>query len=145
MIALIQRVSRARVTIDNLVYSEIGPGILAFIGIEKLDTDTSTEKMLDKILAYRIFNDSEGKMNLSVKDVAGGLMLVSQFTLAADTNSGLRPGFSSAMNPASAKTIYSNLVETAKTKHELVQSGQFAADMQIELENDGPVTFILSG
>ena len=143
MIALIQRVNRARINIDDKLYAEINRGVLVFLGVEKQDTDSNANKLLDKILAYRVFADSEGRMNLNLKDVEGDLMLVSQFTLAADTNSGLRPSFSSAMEPSVAKEIYNKLVATAKSKHGVVRSGQFAADMQIELENDGPVTFML--
>lgn len=144
MIALIQRVSHASIKIDNQLHCEIGRGILAFIGVEKDDSGKQAEALLDKILAYRVFPDSEGKMNLGLKDADGDLMLVSQFTLAADTNSGLRPSFSSAMEPTRASEIYQSMVESAKEKHPRVQSGIFAADMKIELVNDGPVTFILA-
>jgi len=137
-------VSWARINIDKNLYAEIESGVLAFVGVEKSDTDREAEKLLDKILAYRIFSDSDGKMNLNLQDVDGALMLVSQFTLAADTNSGLRPSFFSAKEPGVAEEIYDKMVEAARSKHSQVQSGQFAADMQIELENDGPVTFILS-
>jgi len=143
MIALIQRVNRARINIDQKLHAEIGQGLLAFIGVEKNDTQDLADKLLAKILAYRVFADTEQRMNLSVKDIDGELMLVSQFTLAADTNRGLRPSFSSAMPPREAEGIYDYLLNSAKQEHELVQSGMFAADMQIELENDGPVTFIL--
>ncbi len=144
MIALIQRVNRARINIDKHMHAEINHGILAFIGIEKTDTEKAADKLLDKILAYRVFADSAGRINLNLKDVTGDLMLVSQFTLVADTNSGLRPSFSSAMEPSQAKEIYDRMVESAKSKHAVVHSGIFAADMTVELENDGPVTFILS-
>ena len=144
MIALIQRVNWARINIDSKLHADINRGILVFIGVEKTDTDSIANKLLDKILAYRVFSDSEGRMNLNLKDVEGDLMLVSQFTLAADTNSGLRPSFSTAMEPSIAEEIYDRLVETAKSKHAIVRSGRFAADMQIELENNGPVSFIIS-
>ena len=144
MIALIQRVNWARVSIENKLHAEINSGLLAFIGIEKQDTPSSAQKLLDKILAYRVFSDSEGKMNLNLSEVDGGLMLVSQFTLAADTNKGLRPSFSSAMAPAQAEKLYLELLTIAATKYEKVVSGKFAADMQVSLENNGPVTFILS-
>ena len=143
MIALIQRVNYAKVVIEGQLYSEIDKGVLALIGIEKKDTNTTADKLLDKILAYRIFVDIEGKMNLSLTDVGGGLMLVSQFTLAATTDKGLRPGFSSAMPPQDAKVLFEYLVNSAKEKYAIVGSGQFAANMQIALENDGPVTFSL--
>ena len=113
------------------------------IGIEKDDDDKLAQKLLDKILAYRIFADSDGKMNLDLKDIGGDLMLVSQFTLAAETQKGLRPGFSSAKPPAEAEIIYDKLVRAAREQHEFVRSGKFGADMQVTLENDGPVTFIL--
>ena len=143
MIALIQRVNWAQVHIDSTLHGDIGQGILALIGIEKEDDDKLAQKLLDKILAYRIFADADGKMNLDLKDIGGDLMLVSQFTLAAETEKGLRPGFSSAKPPAEAEVIYDKLVQAAQTQHEFVQSGKFGADMQVSLENDGPVTFIL--
>jgi D-tyrosyl-tRNA(Tyr) deacylase len=143
MIALIQRVNWAQVHIEGILHADIGQGLLAFIGVEKDDTDEHSQKLLDKILAYRVFADSDGKMNLDVKDIGGDLMLVSQFTLAADTGKGLRPGFSSAKAPAEAESLYLKFVAAAEKKHEFVRSGKFAADMQVSLENDGPVTFIL--
>lgn len=143
MIALIQRVNWAQVNIEQELHAEIGQGLLAFIGVEKDDSVAKAHKLLDKILAYRVFADEESRMNLDLKDIGGDLMLVSQFTLAANTDKGLRPSFSSAMPPEDAEKIYDSLVNTAIEKHEFVRSGQFAADMQISLENDGPVTFIL--
>ena len=143
MIALIQRVNWAQVHIDRTLHAEIGQGILALIGIEKKDDDKLSQKLLDKILAYRIFADSEGKMNLDLKDIGGDLMLVSQFTLAAETEKGLRPGFSTAKPPGQAEAIYDKLEQAAREQHEFVRSGKFGADMQVSLENDGPVTFIL--
>lgn len=143
MIALIQRVNWAHVHIDSTLHAEIEQGLLALIGIEKEDDDKLAQKLLDKILAYRIFSDADGKMNLDLKDIGGDLMLVSQFTLAAETQKGLRPGFSSAKPPAAAEVIYDKLVQAAADQHEFVQSGKFGADMQVSLENDGPVTFIL--
>ncbi|MDD9891541.1 MAG: D-aminoacyl-tRNA deacylase [Gammaproteobacteria bacterium] len=143
MIALIQRVNFAKVVIEEELYSEIDKGVLALIGIEKEDCNASAEKLLERILSYRIFSDEEGKMNLSVRDVEGGLMLVSQFTLAAATDKGLRPSFSSAKPPAEAEQIFNHLLEYAQTNYPKVGCGQFAADMKISLENDGPVTFRL--
>lgn len=143
MIALIQRVNWAQVHIENSLHSDIGQGLLALIGIEKEDDERLAQKLLDKILAYRVFADNDGKMNLDLKDIGGDLMLVSQFTLAAETEKGLRPGFSSAKAPKEAEVLYDKLVQRAKEQHEFVQSGVFGADMQINLENDGPVTFIL--
>lgn len=143
MIALIQRVNWAQVHIENTLHADIGQGLLALIGIEKDDDDKLAQKLLDKILAYRVFADADGKMNLDIKDIGGDLMLVSQFTLAADTAKGLRPGFSTAKPPAEAELIYDTLTQAAREQHEFVQSGKFGADMQVGLENDGPVTFIL--
>ena len=143
MIALIQRVNWAQVHIDRTLHADIGQGILALIGIEKEDDDKLAQKLLDKILAYRIFADSDGKMNLDLKDIDGDLMLVSQFTLAAETEKGLRPGFSTAKPPVEAEAIYDKLEQAAREQHEFVRSGKFGTDMQVSLENDGPVTFIL--
>lgn len=143
MIALIQRVNYARVVINEQIYSEIDQGILALVGIEKEDTNKTAEKLLARLLAYRVFSDAEGKMNLSVSDIEGGLMLVSQFTLAAATDKGLRPSFSSAKPPAEAESIFNHLLQYAQENYSKVASGQFAADMKITLENDGPVTFRL--
>ncbi len=143
MIALIQRVNWAQVHIENSLHADIGHGLLALIGIERDDNEQLAQKLLDKILAYRVFADSKGKMNLGIKDIGGDLLLVSQFTLAAETDKGLRPGFSPAKAPAEAEGIYQKLVTAAEQQHEFVQSGKFAADMQLSLENDGPVTFIL--
>lgn len=143
MIAVIQRVNWAQVHIENTLHADIGQGLLALVGIEKEDDDKLAQKLLDKILAFRVFSDSDDKMNLDLKDVGGDLMLVSQFTLAAETEKGLRPGFSSAKPPAEAEVIYDNLIKAARDQHEFVQSGKFGADMQIGLENDGPVSFIL--
>ena len=143
MIAVIQRVNWSRVKIDQQLHSEIRQGLLAFVAVEKEDTDTLADKLLEKILAYRVFADSEDRMNLSLKDIGGDLMLISQFTLAANTNKGLRPSFSSAKPPVEAERIYQHLVASANKQHGSVRSGKFAASMQISLENDGPVTFIL--
>lgn len=143
MIALLQRVNWAQVRIEQRTHSEIGKGLLVFVGIEKADTEQLADRLLEKILSLRLFADVAGKMNLDLRDVAGELLLVSQFTLAASTDKGLRPGFSSAMPPEPAQQLYNYLVESAAARHPVVRSGQFAADMQIALENDGPVTFIL--
>ena len=143
MIALIQRVNYAKVVIEGQLYSEINKGVLALIGIEKEDTNATAEKLLERILSYRIFADDEDKMNLSVKDIEGEVMLVSQFTLAAATDKGLRPSFSSAMPPDQAKTIFNHLIDVAKTNYAKIGTGQFGNEMKISLENDGPVTFRL--
>lgn len=145
MIALIQRVNHATIHIAGNEHAAIRRGLLAFVGIEREDTERSADRILERLLAYRVFPDAEGKMNQSLKDTGGDLMLVSQFTLAASTNSGLRPSFSSAMPPVGAGVLYQYLLERAAESHASVASGVFAADMQITLENDGPVTFILKG
>lgn len=143
MICLIQRVRSSQLHIEGALHAEIGQGLLALVGIEKEDTEVTLARMLDKLYAYRVFSDSEGKMNLSVKDIDGGVLLVSQFTLAADTKKGLRPGFSSAMPPALAQPLFETMVSLARQRHSKTESGLFGADMQISLLNDGPVTFIL--
>jgi D-aminoacyl-tRNA deacylase len=144
LIALIQRVNQAQINISGQCHIKIKKGVLALIGIEKTDSGKVAEQLLKKILSYRVFNDARGKMNLSLRDVSGELMLVPQFTLVANTDSGLRPSFSSAMPPADAELIYSYLVNHARENYPFVQSGLFGADIQIQLENDGPVTFILN-
>ena len=143
MIALIQRVNKARVTVDNESIGEIEAGLLAFVAIERGDSDALVAKLLHKLLNYRVFPDDAGKMNLSLKDTDGGLLLVSQFTLAADTNSGLRPSFTPAASPDEGKRLFDALVNAARREHTRVATGSFGADMQVELVNDGPVTFNL--
>tara|TARA_R110000772_G_scaffold131045_2_gene239288 strand:+ start:1675 stop:2112 length:438 start_codon:yes stop_codon:yes gene_type:complete len=143
MLALIQRVSSAFVEVDNKSIGRIGKGLLVFLGIEKDDTRENADLLLKKILAYRVFSDHEDKMNLSVCDIEGGLLIVSQFTLAADTSSGLRPSFSAAKNPQEAETLYHYFVGQAESRHPDVACGEFAADMQVSLVNDGPATFLL--
>jgi D-tyrosyl-tRNA(Tyr) deacylase len=143
MLGLLQRVSEASVTVDNTVVGEIGQGILLLLGIQKNDTPETANKLIDKILAYRIFADENNKMNCNLQQVAGGILVVSQFTLAADTNKGLRPSFSSAAPPAAAQELYDYFVAQLRSKHSLVATGIFAADMKVALINDGPVTFLL--
>ncbi len=143
MKALLQRVSQASVSIDGAEVARIAAGLLVLVGIEPADTPHSVEKMLHKLLNYRVFADEQDRMNKSLTDTQGGLLLVSQFTLAADTRSGLRPGFSTAAAPAHAETLFNQLVKMAQQSHQHVQTGQFAADMQVQLTNDGPVTFLL--
>ena len=143
MIALIQRVKRARVTVAGACVGEIDAGLLAFVAIERGDSDALVTKLLHKLLNYRVFSDGADKMNLSVKNIDGGLLLVSQFTLAADTNSGLRPSFTPAASPAEGKRLFDALVVVARAAHPRVATGVFGADMQVELVNDGPVTFSL--
>ena len=143
MLGLIQRVSSASVVIDYETVGEIDQGILLLLGVQKHDTMGSADKLLRKVLNYRMFSDPEGKMNLSLSDINGGLLIVSQFTLAADTKKGLRPSFSSAAPPEQAENLYNHFVSHATQQHLKVQNGRFGADMQVCLVNDGPVTFML--
>ncbi len=143
MIALIQRVSRAQVDVDGMKVGAIGPGLLALIGVQPEDGEEQVRRLLDRLLGYRVFADGEGRMNRSLTDTGGGLLLVSQFTLAADTRSGLRPGFSTAAAPAVAQHWFERLVELARIRHAGVEIGRFGAHMEVSLVNDGPVTFWL--
>ena len=143
MKALIQRVTEASVTVDNKTIGEINQGLLVLLGIEKQDDEIIVDKMVDRLLAYRVFSDADGKINLSVTDVSGSLLVVSQFTLAADNKKGLRPGFSSAAKPDVAKKLYELLIEKIRQKSITVATGKFAADMKVALVNDGPMTFLL--
>ena len=143
MIALIQRVREARVQVAGLTIGAIHRGILALVGVEKGDTEREAERLAERVIGYRIFADDGGKMNRSLAEVRGGLLIVPQFTLAADTQSGARPSFSSAAPPAEGEKLYLRFVELARARHALVETGTFAADMQVSLVNDGPVTFWL--
>ncbi|MCE8042545.1 MAG: D-aminoacyl-tRNA deacylase [Billgrantia sp.] len=143
MKALIQRVRRASVTVDERTVGAIDHGLLALVGVEKGDDETAAERLLHKLLHYRVFSDEAGKMNLDLQQVEGGLLLVSQFTLAADTRKGLRPSFSSAAPPADGERLFHYLLDRARATWPRVESGEFAANMQVELINDGPVTFLL--
>ena len=143
MRALIQRVSEARVQVNGSCVGEIGSGLLVFLAVQKDDTPAAVERLLHKVISYRVFSDAQGKMNLSVQQAAGGLLVVSQFTLAADTRKGLRPGFSGAAEPAEAERLYDYFVAEANKLELTVASGVFAADMKVHLVNDGPVTFLL--
>jgi len=143
MIALIQRVNRASVTVDSETVGAIGRGILALIGVQRGDTTASADRLLERVLTYRIFSDEQGKMNLSLRDIQGELLLVSQFTLAADTQKGTRAGFSRAAAPEEAKHLFNYLLDRARASHGTVAAGVFGADMQVSLVNDGPVTFWL--
>jgi len=143
MIALLQRVRRAEVQVADQIVGKIGPGILVLLGVEANDQPPALQKLADKVLNYRLFNDENGKMNLNVRQVGGELLVVSQFTLAADTNSGLRPSFTPAALPAVAEPMYQQFVHYCKTQGVDVATGQFGADMQVSLVNDGPVTFWL--
>ncbi|MCL5041839.1 MAG: D-aminoacyl-tRNA deacylase [Gammaproteobacteria bacterium] len=143
MKALLQRVAAARVEVAGEVVGAIDQGLLVLVGIEPEDDQARADKLLRRLLDYRVFNDAEGRMNCSLRDVQGGLLLVSQFTLAADTRKGLRPGFSTAAAPADAEALFAYLLTQAKTLHRPVASGRFGADMQVHLVNDGPVTSLL--
>jgi D-tyrosyl-tRNA(Tyr) deacylase len=140
MIAVLQRVSKASVRVDGAVIGQIGAGLLVLLCAEKGDTDAVAEKMLAKILKLRIFSDDAGKMNLSVQDVGGGLLVVSQFTLAADVAGGNRPSFTQAAAPDEGRRLYEHFVAQAQKAHPVVQTGRFAADMKVALINDGPIT-----
>jgi D-tyrosyl-tRNA(Tyr) deacylase len=144
MIALIQRVSEARVVVGGEVVGAIGRGLLALVAVEQGDTAARADRLLERVLGYRVFPDGEGRMNLGLSDIGGGLLLVSQFTLAADTRKGMRPSFSSAAPPDEGRRLFDHLVERARTAHARVATGRFAADMQVALVNDGPVTFWLT-
>lgn len=143
MKGLLQRVRGARVEVDGEVVGAIDQGLLVLVGVEPQDTPASADKLLHKLLNYRVFSDADGKMNLSLRDVEGGLLLVSQFTLAADTRSGMRPSFSKAAPPALGKEMFDYLLKQAHAAHPQVAAGRFGADMQVHLVNDGPVTFLL--
>lgn len=143
MLAVLQRVSEARVIVDGETIGEIGPGLLALVCAERGDTPAEADKLLAKLLKLRIFSDEAGKMNRSVQDVAGGLLIVSQFTLAADTAGGNRPSFTNAADPQTGKALYEHFVARAQAAHPIVQTGRFAADMKVQLVNDGPVTIPL--
>lgn len=143
MIALIQRVSEASVSVDGAVTGAIGRGILALVGVAATDTPEQAARMLEKLLSYRIFADDAGKMNLDVRQIGGGLLLVPQFTLLADTARGTRPGFSRAAPPQQARELFAVLLQQAREAHQPVASGVFGAHMQVALVNDGPVTFWL--
>ena len=148
MLALVQRVSRARVVVDGATTGQIGAGLLVLVCAEQGDTEAQADKLLAKLLKLRIFSDAQGKMNRSVQDLdgagtQGGLLIVSQFTLAADTSGGNRPSFTNAAAPADGRRLYEYFVAKARAAHPVVQTGVFAADMQVELVNDGPVTIPL--
>lgn len=143
MIALIQRVTRASVVVDSAVVGEIGTGILALVGVERGDADAQAERLAERVAAYRIFPDANGKMNLSLTQTRGGLLAVPQFTLAADTGKGLRPSFSTAAEPAEGERLFGRFVDCVRPLVQRVATGCFGADMQVSLVNDGPVTFWL--
>ena len=143
MKAVLQRVSEARVTVEGELIGEIGQGLLVLLCAERGDTEAIADKLLAKLLKLRIFSDEAGKMNRSVQDIGGGLLLVSQFTLAADTSGGNRPSFGQAAAPDEGRRLYDYVVAQARAAHPVVQTGRFAADMKVQLVNDGPVTIPL--
>ena len=143
MIGLLQRVTEASVTIDGEVIVAIDKGLMVLVGVEKGDAETQADRLLERLLNYRVFSDAEDKMNLSVSDVEGGLLLVPQFTLSADTQKGTRPSFSSAAPPEEGKRLFDYFVGQAKQKYSQVETGRFGAEMKVALVNDGPVTFWL--
>lgn len=143
MIALLQRVTRANVVVEGAVIGAIDAGLMVLVCAERGDTEREADALLTKLLGYRVFADAAGKMNLSVTDVAGGLLLVPQFTLAADTKSGSRPSFTPAASPEDGRRLFDHFVAQARARHPVVATGQFGADMQVSLTNDGPVTFWL--
>lgn len=143
MIGLLQRVREAAVSVDGEEIARIGPGLLVLVGVQPADTANEAERLLERLLDYRVFADDAGRMNLGLRTIGGGLLLVPQFTLAADTTQGLRPSFTSAAPPALGHALFEHLVALARSRHPLVGSGAFGADMQVSLVNDGPVTFWL--
>ncbi|MEK7207715.1 MAG: D-aminoacyl-tRNA deacylase [Pseudomonadota bacterium] len=143
MIGLLQRVSSARISVGGEVVGVIERGILVFVGVEQNDDEAKADRLLERLLGYRIFPDAAGKMNLSVQDIRGGLLLVPQFTLAADTKKGMRPSFTPAAAPAEGQRLFAYLADAARAQHTPVAVGVFGADMQVTLTNDGPVTFWL--
>ena len=143
MIGLLQRVSRAGVETGGECISAIEHGLLVLVGVQQGDSESGADRLLERLLGYRVFPDADGRMNLALREAGGGLLLVPQFTLAADTRSGMRPGFSTAASPDDGQRLFDYLVEQAQMRHAPVESGRFGADMQVSLVNDGPVTFWL--
>jgi D-tyrosyl-tRNA(Tyr) deacylase len=143
VIGLLQRVSGAHVVVGDRTIARIAHGLLVLVGVERGDAEREADRLLERLLGYRVFSDAQGRMNRSVRDVSGGLLMVPQFTLAADTTKGTRPGFSTAASPAEGERLYGYLTERARQSHPLVESGRFGADMKVTLTNDGPVTFWL--
>jgi D-tyrosyl-tRNA(Tyr) deacylase len=143
MLALLQRVSHARVEVAGEVVGQIGPGLLVLVGVQPADGPGQAKRLAERLLGYRVFDDADGRMNLSLADTGGGLLLVPQFTLAADTDRGRRPSFTRAAEPRHAQALFEVLVDAARQRHADVASGRFGADMQVSLTNDGPVTFLL--
>ncbi|KPV39659.1 D-tyrosyl-tRNA(Tyr) deacylase [Thiohalorhabdus denitrificans] len=143
MIGLLQRVTEARVTVAGEAVGAIGPGLVVLVGVERGDGEAQVERLLERLLGYRVFPDEEGRMNRSLRDTGGGLLLVPQFTLAADTQKGTRPSFGTAAPPEEGERLFGHLLERAREAHDPVAAGRFGADMEVSLTNDGPVTFWL--
>ncbi|MDX1251828.1 MAG: D-tyrosyl-tRNA(Tyr) deacylase [Gammaproteobacteria bacterium] len=143
MIGLLQRVSAAQVVVDGEVIGAIYHGLLVLVGVERGDTEAQADRLLERLLGYRVFADAEGKMNLSLRDVSGGLLLVPQFTLAADTRKGMRPSFTPAAPPAEGERLFDYLMQQSRNQYSPIATGRFGADMKVTLTNDGPVTFVL--
>lgn len=143
MIGLLQRVSHASVTVEEQTVGQIGKGLLVLIGVERGDTTQQADRLLKRLLTYRVFNDAQGKMNVSLQEIGGGLLLVPQFTLPADTRKGSRPSFTPAASPEQGRVLFDYLFTQAKQQHPVVEQGQFGAHMLVSLVNDGPVTFWL--
>lgn len=143
MIALLQRVTSASVTVDDSTIGETGPGLLVFVAVHRDDEPKDIGRLAERILGYRVFPDAESRMNLSLTDTAGGLLLVPQFTLAADTKKGMRASFTRAASPEMGEDFFNRLVATCRERHQRVETGRFGADMKVSLVNDGPVTFWL--
>jgi D-tyrosyl-tRNA(Tyr) deacylase len=144
VIALLQRVTCADVKVNNVTIGEIGPGILVFVGVERNDSEAQASRLSERLIGYRVFSDDQGKMNLSVRDLNGGILLVPQFTLAADTTKGTRASFIPAADPETGRRLFDLLVTELQRAHPTVATGQFGADMKVSLVNDGPVTFWLT-
>lgn len=143
MIGLLQRVSQAEVRVDGLIVGRIGTGLLVLVGVQRGDAEGQADRLLERLLTYRVFPDDEDRMNRSLQDVGGGLLLISQFTLAADTRKGTRPGFSPAAEPEEGRRLFDYLTARARERHGQVETGRFGAHMEVTLTNDGPVTFWL--
>jgi len=143
MKVLVQRSLAAKVEVDGEIVGAIDHGQMVLVGIEKGDTEADTQRLADKLLKYRMFSDDDGKMNLNVQQVGGGVLLVSQFTLAAETKKGLRPGFSTAAIPEEGERLFNDFVAKVRTQYDKVETGRFGADMKVQFTNDGPVTFML--
>ncbi|MET0027687.1 MAG: D-aminoacyl-tRNA deacylase [Candidatus Thiodiazotropha sp.] len=143
MIGLLQRVTQGRVVIDGHCQAEIGQGLVVLVGVQRADDEYKADRLLQRLLGYRVFPDPDGRMNLGLQEIGGGLLLVPQFTLAADTRKGMRPGFSTAADPETSRKLFTYLTRKAEQLHQPVGCGVFGADMQVELINDGPVTFWL--